>query len=130
VNNPDNIDTSIDTIHKRLLADVDDHMEFVGTIWQPKDRAALQVAEALSEAREQIKTLIEKAVVEARIDEFNISNKYIDIDYLECNGWKCRLPYCGSCYVEDEAKEASTRLKKERADRIAQLSKESKKEEV
>ncbi len=58
---------------------------------------------------------------EIRIDEFKTADKYIDLDYIECNGWKCRLPWCGSCNGEDEASQASYDLKKERADRLEQL---------
>ena len=53
----------LDTILKRLLADVDDRMEFVGTVWQPKDHAELQVAKALKKAEDTITELIERDYV-------------------------------------------------------------------
>lgn len=69
----------------------------------------------------RIVEIIEQEKLAARIEEFQEAEKYIDLDYTECHGWKCRVPYCGSCQGEDEAHENSERLKKERADRIAQL---------
>lgn len=42
---------SIDETLKRLLADVDDHMEFAGTIFKSKDMATLDVLNSLDKAK-------------------------------------------------------------------------------
>ena len=39
--------------------------------------------------------------------------KYINVGYIECNGFKCRLPWCGSCSGEEEAFALSVEYEKE-----------------
>lgn len=72
---------------------------------------------------------INRLIAEARLDEFNIANKYIDLDYIECRGWKCRVLWCGSCFGEEDAEANSNRYKQERAERKATLE-QSLKEQV
>lgn len=52
------ISEEIDRIAKRLLADVDDRMEFAGTEWKSKDTAAKQVQEALDKAKADLYQLM------------------------------------------------------------------------
>ncbi len=62
---PEGTQDTIDTILKRLLADVDDNMEFIGSIFNPKDNAHRKVKASLKTAHSQISQLI----TEARVQE-------------------------------------------------------------
>ena len=59
-------------------------------------------------AYDYITTLIANREREAR----NQMLKYIDVDYIECNGWKCRLLWCGGCNGE-EAEAVSVQYREE-----------------
>lgn len=55
----------LDEILTRLLADVDDDMEFAGTMLNPPDNAREKVVESLAAAKAKLEALL----IEARIEE-------------------------------------------------------------
>ena len=62
-------DTELDETLTRLLADVDDAMEFQGTMWKSKGQASNRVQESLKHAKQKLLKLIDKEVTRSRIDE-------------------------------------------------------------
>lgn len=58
-------EAELDAVLKRLLADVDDSMEFAGTMWKPKETASAQVTESLGKAKQSLIRLL----VRERVDE-------------------------------------------------------------
>lgn len=53
---------SADIILKRLLADVDDNMEFLDSVFNPKDHAAQRVTKSLDKAKAQLFSAIEEMI--------------------------------------------------------------------
>lgn len=98
---------------------VDDLREKYGHLimkmWMPTDgdvngKQALVEAVELKHLPALIQTYTDEQVEQARGAVKEVL-KYVDVDYIECNGWKCRLPWCGSCHGEDEARKASADAK-------------------
>lgn len=65
-------DTELDETLTRLLADVDDAMEFQGTMWKSKGQASNRVQESLKHAKQKLLKLIDKEVTRSRIDELKL----------------------------------------------------------
>lgn len=67
----------LDQILQRLLADVDDSMEFLGSVFNPKNRATIKVKRSLDKAKTAIKRHEADAVRDARIDELESTLRVI-----------------------------------------------------
>ena len=65
-------DTELDETLTRLLADVDDAMEFQGTMWKSKGQASNRVQESLKHAKQKLLKLIDKEATRNRIDELKL----------------------------------------------------------
>jgi len=92
------IEQRIDEIRKEILF-------FTG---EPRDRFQYNGIDSTNDTdriMESITTLLNEARIEMR--------KYISVEYIECNGFKCRLPWCGSCSGEEEAFALSAEYEKE-----------------
>lgn len=62
-------DKELDDILVRLLADVDDDMEFVGSAFNSKKNAVKKVDKSLKKAKSSLQQLIEERERTARVDE-------------------------------------------------------------
>lgn len=56
------VEGQLDEILKRLLADVDDDMEFLGTVFNPKDHAQTKVTKSLEASKQALLELMKGAV--------------------------------------------------------------------
>lgn len=67
----------------RVLADVDDRMEFAGTIWKSKESASKDVQKAIDQAAHQLNQML----IEARIEELEWQLAAI-ADKVKFKDWK------------------------------------------
>jgi len=75
-----NIDDEIEKTLTRLLADVDDKMEFANTLWKSNEMASRGVKISLNEATQAIKQLI----TDARVDELEALIEKIECERPDC----------------------------------------------
>lgn len=61
--------TELRNVLIRLLGDVDDDMEFAGTVWKSKDRGAKDVQASLDEALDHLEQLLAEQVRLGKIQE-------------------------------------------------------------
>lgn len=76
-------DNTVENSLKRLLADVDDHMEFVGTVWQTKANASKQISRAIQKTKKSLDSHYRKKHYKEFLDIIGADEGVLDMPNLK-----------------------------------------------